>query len=380
MPKFKPKKPYHLYKEGTDGTRMGKNSAFLNQLVKRQIDTGGVLMNCYRYLGPVAQDRDALGNHIDTKGSAKAGLDVGSFMPVQDTVLMENRDRAFDFDEIPRIRGVYQVSQHELEYARFGAMLSNDMLTVEFHAGEVERQLGRRLIMGDVIEMPHLRDVGVDGRPMNKWYEVSSIVWSPSGIDPMYIRHVLGVVLRPLKHQQEFMMLFEKHKNEYGQTLAETNSNLNMLLSITAENKNLADKTVPMTGSDTRLFWIDPEWPDKDPDLFTDDINPPNGAIPVGQGNTFPTNVPDQSWFVRDDFEPPRLYQLKENTWVFKKAGRKRPWVQYNHWEFQRAFMSDRSEKDRSRNLELRSIHDVMTDRQYNSDPTGDELEKRKRR
>ncbi len=373
MPKFSPKKPFALFKEGTNHTQMGRTSAFISKLVKQHIDSGGVLMNVYRYLGPVDQDRDANGVKIDTKGSTKPGTDIGSFMPIGDTVLLENRDRKFDFDEIPRLRGVYQVSQYELEYARFGAMLSNDSLTVEFHAGEMEKQLGRRLVMGDVVEMPHLRDVGADGRAMNKWYEVSSIVWSPSGIDAMYIRHVLGVVLRPLKHQQEFMMLFEKHKDEYGQTLAETNSNLNALLAITGANKNLAQETVPVTGSDTRLFWIDPAWPDRGPDLYTDDLNPPNGAIAVGQGNSFPIEVADGDWYVRDDFEPPRLYQFKDEKWSLRKISRKRDWVQYNHWEFQRQFMSDRSEADRKRPYELRSIHDVMTDRQYRSDPTGDQ-------
>ncbi len=374
MPKFTPKKPFSLYKEGTNLTNMGKNSAFISKLVKSHIDMGGVLMYVYRYSGPVAQDRDVNGVLLDTKGSAKTGTDIGSFMPVQDTVLMENRDRIYDFEDIRRLRGVYQVSQYELEYARFGAMLSNDSLTVEFHAGDVEKELGRRLILGDVIEMPHLRDVSIDGRAMNKWYEVSSVVWSPQGIDAMYIRHVLGVVLRPLKHQQEFLMLFEKHKDEYGQSLTDTNSNLHTMLAITGTNKNIADETVPTTGSDTSLFWYDPRDRTREPDLFTDDLKPDNGEIPVGTGNSFPSDANEGDWYVRDDFEPPRLYKLVNNAWTFRKYGRKRAWVQYNHWEFQRAFMSDRSDEDRARPYELRSIHDVLTDRQNRSDPTGDEL------
>jgi len=378
MPKFSPTKPLRLYKEGTNLTNMSKTSVFISKLVKGHIDAGGVLMNVYRYMGPVEQDRNAIGVLHDTRGSVKTGMDIGSFMPVQDTVLMENRDRVYDFETIARLRGVYQVSQYELEYARFGAMLSNDSLTVEFHAGDVEKQLGRRLILGDVIEMPHLRDVSIDGRAMNKWYEVSSVVWSPQGIDAMYIRHVLGVVLRPLKHQQEFLMLFEKHKDEYGRTLAETNSNLNTMLSITAANKNLADEVVPTTGSDTSLFWYDPNDVTREPDLFSDDLKPDNGDVPVGTGSSFPIDVEDGSWYVRDDFEPPRLYKLINDTWTFRKIGRKRPWVQYNHWEFQRAFMSDRSEEDRARPYELRSIHDVLTDRQSRSDPSGDELQKKR--
>ena len=58
---------------------------------------------------------------------------------------------------MPRIKGVYQISQSELELLRFG-FKSNETISMEFHQATIEKELGRRLIQGDVIELPHLRE------------------------------------------------------------------------------------------------------------------------------------------------------------------------------------------------------------------------------
>ena len=206
MPKFKPKNPFTWWGKDTDGPshfgRKTKTSQFIGDLIKLHIDMGGVNMNVYRLKGTFLQDEDALGVQNDPHGpdtdneetlfdvddqrenpfgpKNEGPTDVGSFLGVQDTVLNENRDREYDFDEIPVIRAAYTVSQNELEYARFGLALANDVITIEVHTEEMEKQCERRLAPGDVIEMPHLREVGIDGRIANKWYEVSSIVWSPT--------------------------------------------------------------------------------------------------------------------------------------------------------------------------------------------------------
>ena len=279
MPKFKPKNPFTWFAKDTDGpSHFGnktKTSQFLGDLMKMHIDMGGLTVNVYRLLGTFQQDEDALGVQNDPHGPDTANdenlfdvdnqrenpfgpghegpTDVGSFLGVQDTVLNENRDREYDFDEIPQLRVVYTVSQNELEYARFGLALANDVITLEVHTEEMEKQLERRIVPGDVIEMPHLREVGVDGRVANKWYEVSSIVWSPSGYDPMYARHISAITLRPMRHQQEFLDLFHR-KDEYGKTLEQQMSNKEAMLSTTQANQELAREHVNTTWFDTTIL------------------------------------------------------------------------------------------------------------------------------
>lgn len=377
MPKFKPTKPFDLNKQGANFGNLTKNSRFLSKLMKTHVDMSGVFCNIYRLKGTFAQDADSLGVRKDANKSpetvSKNGqepLDIGSFMGVQDPILGENRDREYDFDEIPILKGVYTVSQNELEYARFGLALANDIITMEFHTSTMENELERRMIPGDVIELPHLREVGIDGRVANKWYEIASIVWSPSGYDPMYARHISAVILKPLRHQQEFLDLFER-VDEYGKTLAEQMSNKDALMAITEANQEKANEHANTTWFDTTFMWFDPDNPQRKPYRWMEDGKPDNGA-PVEQGNSFPTNVPDGTWFVRTDLLPNRLYRLQNNRWTLRERDLKREWQPYNWVVKLREFMSDRSEEDKNRGWELRSIHDVMTDRERRSEPSPD--------
>jgi len=345
--------------------------------MKGHLEMSGVWCNIYRLKGTFAQDADPLGvrqddndSPVPVEASGQEPLDVGSFMGIQDPILNENRDREYDFDEIPIIKGAYTVSQNELEYARFGLALANDILTMEFHAETMEIQLGRRMIPGDVVELPHLREVGLDGRVANRWYEVASIIWSPTGYDPMYARHISAVILKPLRHQQEFLDLFER-VDEYGKTLAEQMSTKDAVMAVTEANQELANEHAHTTWFDTTYMYFDPDHPDRKPYRWMEDGLPDNG-LPVGQGIEFPFNPSDGDWFIRVDFEPNRLFRFENNKWKMREKDIKREWQPYNWVVKLREFMSDRSCEDKDRNWELRSIHDVLTDRERRSDPSPD--------
>lgn len=375
MPKFKPTKPFALYKPGAHFGNQTKNSRFLSKLMKNHLEMSGVWCNIYRLIGTFAQDADELGirqddnnSPVPVEESGQEPLDVGSFMGIQDPILNENRDREYDFDEIPVIKGTYTVSQNELEYARFGLALANDIITMEFHAETMERELSRRMIPGDVIELPHLREVGVDGRVANRWYVVSSIVWSPTGYDPMYARHISAVILKPLRHQQEFIDLFERI-DEYGKTLADQMSNREAMMSITESNQELAGEHANTTWFDTTYMYFDPDNIQRKPYRWNEDAKPDNG-MPVGQGIEFPYNPSDGDWFIRVDFEPNRLFRFQQNKWKMREKDIKREWQPYNWVVKLREFMSDRSCADKERDWQLRSIHDVLTDREQRSEPS----------
>lgn len=375
MPKFTPVKPFELYEVGTHGGAPRKTSAFIRDIVRDHINMGGILVNVYRLKGTFAQERDALGVRHDDKGSKEEATRVGTFLGLQDTVLGENRDREYDFEEIPMLKGVYQISQFELEYAKFGMALANDIITLEIHVGTMENELGRRLMPGDVIEMPHLRDVDQNGRVANKWYEVRKHAWAPNGYDPMWIRHIMGVVLKPLRHQQEFLDLFER-KDQYGKTLADQASTLNQDMALTEANQALANEHARTTWFDTTMMWFDPDHPRRKPYRWNDDGKPDNG-LPVSQGTRFPVGAVEGDWFLRIDLVPNRLYRLQGGKWKLREIDNKREWQPYNWTAKLRDHMRDRSDRDRERKFELRSIHDVITEREERSDPTGDELERK---
>ncbi len=381
MPKFTPKNPFELHEHGTHFGNKPKGSRFMSDLIRDHIEMSGVYINIYRYKGTFAQDSDELNVRVNDKESHPSSrelsnrgqepVDLSTFLGIQDPILNENRDREYDFDEIPVLKGAYSVSQNELEYARFGMALQNDVLTIEFHTETMERECGRRLIPGDVIECPHLREVGIDGRVANKWYEVDSIVKSPMGYDPYYMHHVHAVVVKPLRHQQEFLDIFER-RDEYGKTLAEQASMHDQQMAQTEAIQQKAGEHAYTTWHDTTMMWFCPDHPSQKPYRWTDDAKPPNGE-PVAQGTYFPATPVEGDWFVRTDFAPNKLYRFQDGKWRLREVDIKREWQPYNWVVKLREFMSDRQDQGENRDepigreWELRSIHDVITDREERS-------------
>jgi len=141
-------------------------------------------------------------------------------------------------------------------------------------------------------------------------------------------------------------------------------------MGLTEEIQKLAGEHASTTWWDTTIMWFDPDHPNRKPYRWVDDGKPDNGQ-PVTQGDSFPVDPTDGDWFLRMDFSPNRLYRFQNGRWKLREVDNKREWQPYN-WVVQlREFMSDRSETDRARKWELRSIHDVITDRETRSDPSG---------
>lgn len=362
---FKPIKEFSLFQEGSHFGNPSKNSSFTSELINDHINYSGVSINVYRLEGTLPQKRDNLNNKIDENNEETT--DILSFLDVQDPILNENRDRKYDFDEIPMLKGVYQVSQQELEYLRFGLAMSNDIITMEFHTKNMETLLGRRMIPGDVIEMPHLREVDLLGRVANKWYEVSSLTWSPGGYDAEYGRHLMGVILKPLRNQQEFYDLLHNIKDEYGKTISEQSSTVDNMMNITERNRELSNEHSYTQSFDVTRMYFDPDKPDMNPYFM--DARPPNG-IPVDFGDSFPSNPPEKSWFLRTDFVPNKLYRYDTGKWRIREIDSKREWGSYNWIKTAQSHMTNIDDNGNKKNYKLKSVHDVITSREEKSDPT----------
>ncbi len=368
MPLFKPKNNFSFVKTGEDQNNLGRFSTVTRSVVDYQINLSGVPCYVYRLEGTHAQSEDFLGVKKDQHGTTEEATDIGSFMGIQDPLLMENRDRKYNFEEVPVLRGIYSLSESEIELMRFG-FSTNETLSIEFSIESVDKMIGRNLIIGDVIELPHRRKVGLDGRVANRWYEVSSITYSPYGVDLMYQPHVIAVIMKPLRHQQEFLDILENVKDEdTGETLAQTASNFDQAMAITEAIQDKAAEHTPTTMFDTSLMYFDPKDKTKKPDRYTDDGLPPN-MLPVSDGNSFPPDPEEYEWFIRSDHVPNRLYQFVENRWVLREIDRKREWRPYNFTSHMETFMNNLDENGDEK-YKLRTLQDTITTREDNSDPT----------
>ena len=76
---------------------------------------------------------------------------------IQDVLFLENRDRKYDTD-IYELRGAYNIADPDFDLTQFGMFVNNDSLFMTFHMNTCASLLGRRLMAGDVVELPHLRD------------------------------------------------------------------------------------------------------------------------------------------------------------------------------------------------------------------------------
>lgn len=363
--RFKPTKPFELFKE-LEGDK-NKDSRFLSGVISETITMGGVV--CYIWLLEGTFDQ------VDNNGRASTQLDEGmgeaedgimSLFGVQDAILGENRDRSYSKD-CYRMKGTYAVSQNELDFARFGIMMNNDIIQLEMHKGDMERICGRRLIPGDIVEMPHLREVGLQKTVVNKYYQVDNVTKSPSGYDHTYNYHILALTLRPVVDAHEFIDIMER-TDEYDNTIGSQLGNREAMEALTEKIQKSAAEQANTTGWDITPLYIDDE-NNVFAHKWSADAEAPNGK-PVPMVSSFPQSPNDGDYVCRIDHFPNRLYRFQQGRWLLKEIDSKRDWQPYNWTRKLRDFATDRSLEDDMRPWEYKSVHDILTPRQGRSNPS----------
>ncbi len=297
----------------------------IDDAIRQQMELGGVIVYAYRYLGTPPQSRDVI--HVRTEPEYAEPVDIGSFLGIEDPLLLENRDRAYDFDDVPRLNGVFKVSQNDMIYGRFGPQgMNNDVFSIEFHTGTVETQLGRRFIIGDVLEFPHLKDTSADGKLTHKLYEVARVMRSPTGWDPHYVNHVLALIIRPVRDCQEFIQFMERY-DEYGKQLVDQIASGPNIIRLNDELAQTAAQLTPSGIWDTTQLYFDPKAEAKRPD-WTDHGVPPNG-LTAQTGIEFPPYPKDYDYLLRTDMVPNRMFQYYNDHWNLIQIDKHMVWQPY---------------------------------------------------
>src|SRR6056297_272928 len=117
----------------------GNDNEFLDKQILEMFTVGGTEVHVYKYIG------------------TDDGTTVKDHTQIQDVMFLENRDRKYDKD-IYNIRGIYNVQDIDFDLSQFGLFLSNDTLFLTVHIRSSVQTIGRKLMPGDVIELPHLID------------------------------------------------------------------------------------------------------------------------------------------------------------------------------------------------------------------------------
>jgi hypothetical protein len=162
-------------------------------------------------MGPQPGGQDsALSGNGDATQPIYEDLNV---LNIQDLLLLENRDRIYDPD-IYVMRGVYRVQDVDFDLTQFGLFLNTDTLFITFHYNDMIDTFGRKLMVGDVIEVPNLKDYN----PLNsalplalpRYYVIQDAAFASEGFSVTWQPHLWRVKASPLTNAQEYKNILDK--------------------------------------------------------------------------------------------------------------------------------------------------------------------------
>lgn len=178
---------------------------FIDRTVAEQLTVGGTDLYVHKYLGPNAQ--------TPSTDYTQPQYDVLSPTNIQDLLFLENRDRIYDTN-VYRLRGQYNVANLDFDLSQFGLFLNNDIIFIVVHYNDMIDIMGRKLMVGDVIELPHL----LDYNPLNetikyalkRFYQVTDANYASEGFSQTWYPHLWRIKCEPLVNSQEFSQILQE--------------------------------------------------------------------------------------------------------------------------------------------------------------------------
>ena len=331
-----------------------KDYTFHDNRIREMFTVGGTGVNVHKFLGADTSNNDG-------SDKTQPSYATQSEKNIQDLLFLENRDRKYD-TSVYNLRGIYNVQDIDFDLTQFGLFLQNDTLFISFHQSDMINSLGRKLINGDVLELPHMRDFyPLDSdlpAALRRYYVVQDGNRAAEGFSPTWYPHIWRVKCTPLVDSQEYRSIFDQTaKKQDGTEVSGTDNKLKDLLSTYKKELEIntkiieeAEKEVPKSGYDTSSFFVVPTERDGTPvdneedsadtttvgassTLVTADEIPitpraegytgyltgdgvaPNG-YPVTPGTSFPTSPTVGDYVLRLDYKPNRLFRYDGNRWV----------------------------------------------------------------
>lgn len=173
---------------------------FMDRNIHEQFTVGGLDIYIHKYMGP--QTGDAGDND-----ATLPVYDQSNPLFIEDLLLLENRDRKYDPNVYVQ-RGVYRIQDIDFDLTQFGLFLNNDTLFITFHYNDMIDTIGRKLMSGDVIEVPNLKDYHplktTINRAIPKYYVIQDAAFASEGFSQTWLPHLWRVKATPLSNAQEY--------------------------------------------------------------------------------------------------------------------------------------------------------------------------------
>ena len=317
----------------------GKDYAFLDRQISEMFTVGGTDLHLHKYLGPENPDEaDATAD--------KPRYDAVKETNIQDLLFLENRDRKYDTD-IYTLRGIYSVQDIDFNMTQFGFMLDNDTLMLNVHINSSVKTVGRKIIAGDVIELPHLRDeyaLNDYKAALKRYYVVEDVTRPSEGFSPTWYPHLYRLKLKQIVDSQEFKEILDlpaDEENPAGNKLRDLLSTYEKEMQINNAVIAQAEADAPKSGYDVSHYYTletetrsdadgnpissdvvvtsagtsaHPAKPGYKGYLIGDELTPNGDSF--GHGIQFPASASAGDYFLRTDFMPKRMFRYDGARWV----------------------------------------------------------------
>lgn len=323
---------YHLYQK-----ERSQNYNFIDRVVKSYLEQGGALFHIYPLVSII--DSDNVSHDIGDKGFF-----------VSDPVFNENPKRKYSRETFD-LWGVTMMNTPQFSFSFSGlSLLDGDEKEISFHYNSMVAQLGRKLIVGDVIEWTWLRDLDVLGLETgaNKFYQVTSSERDEKGWAANYKYHLWKVKVKPITNSPEFSDLFNKgEENDFYEDVNSPNGGggLDPDNTTTSNELEIMDKVLEeaeLNGPSFRLHDEHHVYLDENNQLYVENRFIPQGidgipnqleCVNIEFGEFFPTNPKDGDYFLRIDYNPPRLFKrivnqsTNEGKWQLTEFDNREKWT-----------------------------------------------------
>ena len=310
----------------------GSDFKFLDRQINEMFTIGGTDLFVHKYIG------------------TNDGTTEKDHTQIQDMLFLENRDRKYDPD-IYSIRGIYNVQDIDFDLSQFGLFLSNDTLFMTVHITTSVEAIGRKLMPGDVIELPHLKDeyaMNDFSVALKRFYVIEDINRAAEGFSPTWYPHLYRVKMKQIVDSQEFKEILDLPAEEgSSQTLRNVLSTYDKEMQINNAIISQAEADAPKAGYDTSHLYTLQVDDRGEPELVTTDSSEldastqneladrvnqtperegytgyiigdglaPNGEA-FGSGISFPLTQIKGDYFLRIDMLPNRLFRYDGKRWV----------------------------------------------------------------
>ena len=293
---------------------------------------GGTDILIHKYLGPQSKDEGTADQPVYNTQDPRQ---------IQDLLFLENRDRKYDPD-IYSLRCVYNVQDNDFNLSQFAAFLDTDTLYMTVHINASVKTLGRKIISGDVIELPHLKDeYALDDATvaLKRFYVVDDVTRASEGFSPTWYPHLYRLKVKQIVDAQEFKDILDLPADEEdpgGDTLRDLLSTYSRESEINSGVIAQAEADAPRSGYDVSHYYR--LRPANSPSQITELEQIDNATLGAprarkgyqgymlgesgapsdaqfGEGIQFPQDPQEGDYFLRTDFAPKRMFKYDGAKW-----------------------------------------------------------------